>query len=395
MSGLGVAGAPVHGSPVGQAAPNLLPIHLPPGRFPGAALAHVGWTGLQEHDAWWLSAGYDGLALIGHPSGTHVMPSDSSDACLVVSHHARHVRFEGLIFHAGRQMVAMLGSLSSNAPSKRSLRCEFQGCVFTDEDRPDYADSKRAKWGLQSYQADLVFEGCTWSLPSISEHGLYCHGFSKEGVLVDRCTVEAVGAEGLKFTARPAAQYYPPEVPPGKHAAIDGVHPARGASIVIKQSVIEGYAREGWGGGVVVQGSGANVAIKQSSITSNTDRPAFAMDAGGIEHFSPHGVAGKGPGNGYLALSNSVFVAHGPEHVPGGVNVLRAVSARGVNIRWCGVWGPGTRAELRETGPAQIQGCNTPELAEQAAHREIETAGDPLVLPAGVPFSEGLEVEST
>lgn len=394
----GFAPAIVQDEPIALEPQGLLRIELPHEKLGGLNFGFDGWTPATKIDPYYLELGFEGVHLVGRPELTHVYPAKDADTTVYVSHRAGTLRFENLVFHCGSRMAIHIGVESAASAEPRPMRVEFINCgIVSDLEKP-------AKWGVMSYQASLLFEDC-WFEGKWYEHPTYQHGIAYPGTTFDGCRFDVECAEIIKLATRPLDTYYPEGTTPGKHAKIDGLHPARGpngerATLHVLDCYLTGWsaphAFHGGGGGAALVGQGPDVHIV-------VERSVFVNDDGGhavgiesmSEYFGPDGIATHRPGTGTVALIDSLFLADSDDGK--WQPLVRVHDGAALFVSGCGIYGERARfaVELMEGRTAIVAGCNTPEIRARAEEwlefAELDVALDDAIFDQGAgKVSDGL-----
>ena len=366
-------------------------VTLPPGQFPGAAIAYDGWTGLRHWDPFWLQQGYDSLIVRGHGDrDTHIVAPKIGEGgqraqdTLVLGKGAGPVRFENLTVHTGSRRAIFAGADHRPQIANPTFGwLEMVNC--------DMVSETRCAWGIHAYHYGGSIEHCDWHLSEVREHGLYAHGWGYPGWRVKGLHVHSVGSECLKFTRRPhEAAWIDAGLPVGRHAEAEGVSFVPRTAITIADCVLEGYANGingDNGAGIVMQGVGCTVSIRGVH-SVNSRRPAIAIDDGS-EWYSYSGVAGSHPAIDLIEIRECVLgTGSGP--------VLRVLSAEGLEVRDCALYGLGdsedpVRAHLENIESATVVGCNMGLPKQVAEQRGLNLSREAMLQPDWVPASRGFE----
>jgi hypothetical protein len=268
---------------------NLFVIPLGPGDHNGFDIDFQGWTGnnVKYQSSQWLSQGYDGVLFQGAGKGlTHIRPV--ADTNILVGLHDGIVAFEDLTIHCENQSGRGKGLHMGLSNPKGPVYPKFKAILKN----VDVVCENRAVWGLFSYQCDWELEDVTFDLANLNEHGLYCHGFAKEGVVIDNLTSHGTGAECLKFTARPSECQWVPN-----------------AWIIVRgANIANWYQPWSWrgGAGFVSQGSSAHILIQDSLFwggeDSNRGRCIMIDDGWPRFYSSLDGTKGEGPAQGHVII---------------------------------------------------------------------------------------------
>jgi hypothetical protein len=364
-------------------------IHLPAGNLPSISVkpAGAGWTGQTVNFLpFWRYNGYDGVHIVGKGKDETII-GDHVPISLLLSRHGGCYVLENLsikcgpVGGTGKGRGILVGNDAANVDDPVHTKLVLKNCrVFCP-------DEWRTAWGVHSYQTDLVYKDTIFDMKNSVEHASYAHGFSNKGALIERCEVTGVGAEGFKFTARPRTEYYPEgwDYSRSKHHEMDGMHPPLNgpeqSAIRIYHTTIRDWEQEwSWrgGGGVVIQGAGANVHLKGNQFYARDDHRrgrCIMIDDGGWEHFSPDGIAGEPPANGHILIEECLMVGAGsfegtwPNAQPlvriGKIsgNLDSGQIARSFQMKDCGLYGPQTILEIQNMSDKwSYEDCNTEEV---------------------------------
>lgn len=375
---------------------NLLKITLEPGRhYPSVAVkTQEGWTGQTlTYQPFWKNLGYDGVHVCcPDPENRAIFKADNATSTILLGRESGFVCFENVEIEAGfsgdergKGRAVFAGYDAINRDELLPFSVTFKNCVLRAP--------HQTTWGVHSYGCDLHFEDSLLDFKLANEHAVYMHGFYREGFSFVRSHVQASGAEGLKFTGRPRTEFYPDgwDYSRSPHHQMDGMHPpvdgTENATIRVLHSTIEDW-HQAWtwrgGGGIVVQGAGANVHVKGTKIIARSDHHlgrCLMIDDSGWEHFSPEGVGGEPPANGHVLIEDSMMVAAGPTPSPWRnpqpiVRVAHINSsgstgavARSFQMLRCGIYGPETHVEIKNMAASNlaIEECNTAEVGARCA----------------------------
>lgn len=377
------------------ASPNLFVVNLAAGDHPGFDIDFPGWTGnqIKKKSSDWLSQGFDGVLFQGAGVGaTRIRPQ--ADDCIFVGPHNGIVAFKDLSIGCksvvGKGKALHMGLANPSGPVNPNFMASLENVEV-------YAEGP-AVWGLFGYQCDWSLKNVTFNLAPLHEHGLYAHGFARQGAYVERLTVNGVGAECLKFTARPSESRW-----------------VKGAAIQVRNSTFKNWAQPwSWrgGAGFTAQGSSANILIENCRFYGGTtmDRGHCIMfDDSGKEFYGfVDGVPGVGPANGHILIRNTGCALNGVSDPwnnniswVGSLDQSRTppiTSAKSLTVDGCGYYGKNTlwnvsgRTGDLVAGRGTFSNCNTPQIRQLMANlgfrvdEETKIAG-----PGGLtPLSAGL-----
>lgn len=343
--------------------------------------------GHKVYPPFWIEQGFDGVHFIGAPNGATSFRG-AGNAGVFIGHDCGYVVFENITFFAGDLECVFAGweGYGNINQLPAYVTVHFINCRFVGLSVPS------GNWGVMGYDVDLIFEGCVWYCELLTEHGIYPHGFAKNGVWIRNCRIKGAGAEGWKFTCRPSIIYYPQELvdsqpfefesanPNGKwrHAKSDAGHFTPEATILIENSLVEGWGQpHSWRGGAAVSIQSANArVVARDLVCANpgTEKygKTFMMEARG-EYFDKdgnvHESQGRSPfGNQKTTLERVYCVA--PFRYQSG-NPRTIANFHGVEeleLIDCGFFGEGY-VGIKSTGKTTVRGCNTDGMLERA--REI------------------------
>lgn len=388
--------------------PRLMPIRMRAGVHPGYTVAFTGWTGNRTIMPFWFARGFDGAHIIGDGPDKTIFRSLGSSSTLIFGRRCGYIKIEGCTiktgYGAGKQKAISGGVDSANASNHIPYTIHLKNCVVEVDTTVD--SDGRPEWPIFINQGDIILENVVIKSRNSNEHALYVHGFGKYGALILNCEIDGVGAEGLKFTARPQAQYYtvPGLLQYAEHAYWDGYHPVdqQVAKIVVKNTIIRDWNQPwSWrgGAGMTVQGAGLNVLIEDSAFVDfGEKKPALAIDDGGVEHFGDNNIPGMGPANGHVVVRRTTL-ASGPgdswySNVAriGSLNSHSTIkTVRSALFQDCGIYGDHMLLQVSNTDSLKVKNCNTPEAAARARAFGVNTDHEAKLSYPGVfrPISEG------
>jgi hypothetical protein len=383
-------------------APNLFVINLPAGDNPAFNIDfhQSGHNPLVYDSNVWISQGFDGVLFKGAGRGvTRIIPQNA-DETIFVRQHNGIVAFQDLSIHYksrfGRGKAVHMGFENPSGPVFEKFALHLTRCSV---DEVGTLNVDNGVWGLFGYQFDGVLEDVIFNMTNSHEHGAYWHGFSKNGVSVNKLVVNGVGAECLKFTARPHECRW-----------------VKNALIKVTNSVFKNWANPvtSWrgGAGFTSQGSSANVWIENCRYYGgNTmDRAHCIMfDDSGLDFYGAvDGVPGVGPANGHLFIKNTGCALNGISDPwnnniswIGNLNPSRPppiISARSLLVDNCGYYGQNTLWNVSGKngdlvgGRGQFSNCNTPQIRQLMANLGFRVDTETMIAgPTGlVPMSRGL-----
>ena len=377
--------------------PNLFEIRLGAGRVNGFLVDWAaGWnpTSKRYQSSQWLSLGYDGVVFVGEGVDvTTLVPENSMVSDTVFSmRHPGIVKLKNLTVEtgtAGKGKAVSMGFENLSGPVVPKFACHLENVKVSCP--------VKGVWGLFGYQCDWKLENVTFDLAKTNEHGLYAHGFSTQGVYIDRLNVLGVGAEAIKFTARPGECRYVPNT-----------------IVHVKNSLFRNwYQPHSWrgGAGITLQGSSANLLVEDCRFVGAPDSynrsRCFFIDDSGSDYYDENGVAG-GPGapNGHVVVKRTAFstFAVGPDwfYNIGRMGPLGSKNppwvARSLRMVNCGVYGANSLFSISGPLGDSIQGnihianCNTPAIKDLMGRFGFYNGSESRIAgPNGlVPFSQGL-----
>lgn len=360
---------------------------------------NIGWwnNGVMIRDPnMWLSQGYKGIRFVGRGiDRTHIRPTTWDGITVAIRQHNGIVRFENCTIHAYGDTGVRAGE--QNTAHRLSPNFAFH-CInvrFVTDPSPD--GSHRTKWLALSYQCDIYLKGCIFDGKESVEHDFYTHGYSRQGVLIEDCQFRSAGAEGFKARPDQSETVWVPN-----------------ARIVIRRSMFADWHQPwSWRGGaaIVLQHSHANVLIERCvfrggspmpPVTLNNRSHAIMLSSEGGSYDTITGAVGSGFGQGFVLVRECALYGHSDfdwsnEIIRCARNSGSAMSARGILIEGCGVWGQLMLARMSQIPPGMgvIRGCNTPSLKEYCSDiLGMDTSREAMYPGAGrkIPLSEGIVV---
>jgi hypothetical protein len=354
----------------------------------------------------WLDQGYDGVLFKGQGIGaTRLQNQHGVDEMIFVGPHNGIVAFKDLTMnfrsYYGRGRALHMGLANPNGPIKEKFCAVLENVEVNDIGIKDPTTDTHGTWGIFGYQCDWILKNVTVSMPLSHEHFCYGHGFAKKGASVVNLTVNGVGGEGLKFTARPSECRW-----------------VKDALIHVKNSVFKNWAGpNSWrgGGGTVIQGASANVFIENSRYYGGTTMPrgkCTMFDDSGVDFYGAiNGVAGVGPANGHIYIKDTGCALDG-ESDPWNNNIawIGALaysarqkpvhSARSLTIDGCGYYGKNTLWNISGPegdmifGKVNFRNCNTPQIRNLMGNMGFRVDAETMIAhPGGLtPLSQGLVI---
>lgn len=344
----------------------------------------------------WLDRGYEGIRIIGTGAGpTHLRCTSHDGVTLWASRHPGVVRLENIHLHSGFRCASQFGEPNHSRVLVPKFRLELSGCQVTVEAPTAFG---RTKWGLFTYQADLLLQDVLGDAYHASEHLLYSHGFARHGALLERVESVASGAETFKFRNDPNEILWA-----GPRAWIR----------IRDSSARDWYQLHSDRGGaaVVVQGGGCNIEIRGfvafgghalPGIGAHQRSKAIMISSEPGGYSAIDGTRDRGPGNGFVFISN-VGAVGGPGAPDwSGSEIIRVgqnsgatqKSARAVSIENCALFGLREHVSVHGIGGRfRLSGCNTQELRESAAAIGMNTQEEASILTASgiIPVSAGFD----
>ena len=347
--------------------PNLYVIDLPAGEVPSFDIDFHQSNGRVKYNSQlWLGAGYDGVWFRGQGRDVTFLKPDAAnqwvDSNVFIGPHSGIVRFSKMTIGSARTKCIHAGLENHVLPIKK-LKIEIRNCrVVTDPPKayPPQTGLSRVKWALFGYQCDWDVRNTVIDNRESVEHALYAHGFAETGVLWRNVHVVASGAEGLKVTARPGECMW-----------------VQGAKVIVQDCKIENWYQDwSWrgGGGIVCQGSGADIEVTRTYLLGSRDynrSRCFMVDDSGLDFYGPDGQAGVGAANGHVILHQVAGISMpGPDWYSNiaRIGTLRPdrpqpLCARSLTMTQCGFYGDKTLLNLARNaieGAVSISDCNSP-----------------------------------
>lgn len=373
----------------------LMEYHLPEG---DVGSINIGWfkngasTKLDPNT--WLAQGYDGIRIIGKGADKTAIRCDSWDGItLAVGRHAGVVQLEGVHLYAGFDRACSFGEQNHAKILEPKFQFRFlnsKATVLPPTERG------RTKWLLFGYNSDVYLQDVELDAYHASEHASYWHGFSKNGLLWDRVTVRASGAEQCKV----------------RSDTTETAWAGNKTWVIVRDSSFRNWYQP-WsargGAAIVLQGAAANALIERSqfwggndleNIPGNQRSKCIMISSEGLSYDTVTGKENVGFGNGYVVVR--LCALRGYSKVGWHNTILRAgrnggsqASCRGLLIDNCGVWGPMMQVQTGEIpeGMMQIQNCNTPALRNISEAIGMDTMYE-ATYPASnraIPLSEGIK----
>ena len=379
-------------------APNLYVVNLPAGDTPGFDIDISGWTGNQRKmsSTEWLSQGYDGILFKGQgKTKTRIRPM--ADTNVFVGSHNGIIAFESLTLgcrsFVGKGKALHMGFENSHGPVREKFKAILRD-VEIDAEGP-------VVWGLFGYQNDWELQDVYFN-PSMfqsHEHGLYAHGFAKTGATFHNVRIDGIGAEALKFTARPTECKFVPNI-----------------LVHIKNCVFKNWFNPvtSWrgGAGLVAQASTAHFVIEDTYYWGNqTDynrSKCVMIDGNGTgDYNSITGEVGTaGPYNGHVILKRVAMTgATGPAwytpimRVGNNSGAVGPHCARSFLMEECGVYGKFRQIQIHGSmgdafkGPGLIKNCNTPQIRDFLSAAGMNVNDEARIDTGGFPpVSQGLVI---
>lgn len=272
-------------------------------------------------------------------------------------------------------------------------------CHFTDKGHP--IEGKYGIFGIYTHQGSETLRNVTANLGSLSQHFRYGHGFGAGPVIWDNVKVTASGAEIFKQRTPPHRRKYPESYGfdyfdhnGPYNSANDGVFwltPGERPQIIIENSDLRNWAaqsvdptRKPWGGGIVLQGSGADLTVRDTLLigggdfvddqgrqrTSAPDKLAIGIDNGARlgtdppaeygEYFLKDGSCAphdpSQPANGQILFEDCIIYIPGvPDKV---VPIMRLMHSEGFIFQNCII---ASHHDVRigmDDSPVTFYGCN-------------------------------------
>lgn len=361
----------------------------------------VEWPSNTGNSAKHTLDGFDGIKFAGQGKDlTHVVPSPSGWITCFLGPGAKHVEFHGMTIHGARTRAVHQGieNIPANGGTFQNCTLIFADChiqadepgsapwvvtsKYTDPATGALLPGQTSTWGIFTYNADIFASRCSFDWKRGAEHALYAHGMGLRGILIDECDFQTSGGECVKLATRPGEAFWLPN-----------------QTVLVQNSTFRDWGPQPWswrgGGGVVIQGGGANVYVQGCQFfggPGHAKSRAVMIDDGGWMRFysALDGTPGKGPANGWVLIQDTLIVGDGkPEWglcarvgtlSPGaGIDV-----ARGYGVIGCGIYSLSDtcKVEIGQVlgGNVLIERCNTPEIrsivdAIVPVHAEAMIAG--------------------
>ena len=380
---------------------NLYTIPLAAGDHPSI---NIDWfrNGAQElRSAEWLSKGYDGVRFQGEGiEATHLRCTSWDGITIAVRQHEGVVEFRDLTIHAGYDRGTAFGEQNTpeaQAARGRPLSPRFQARLVNVRavvEPPSAYGGKRPKWLVFGYQVDLFMSRVELDATEAVEHAVYLHGFARRGAYLDRVDFQGSGAEGFKV----------------RSDATETVWAGPNQWIILRGCTFRDWFQPwSWrgGGGVVLQGTGANVLLERcafyggtsiGTVTAYQRSKAVMVSSEGESWDAVTGALGTGFGNGSVTLREcAMFGGPGPDWYSSIARCARnggsQLSARSFRLERCAVWGRRMNVQISDlpAGGFEAVGCNTPELREWSEAHGMDTSAEAVFLTSqrAVPLSEG------
>lgn len=373
----------------------LFEMRLPAGDVSGIDIDYAtssGHTKLWSRD--WLAHGYDGIRIIGAGrDATHMRPT-WDDTTFRAVQHSGLVQMEELTIHCGAARGVFFGLQNT---AKRPPDPKFQLLMLNGAkviaDPPRAGMNRSTKWGIFGYQSDVFLQDVELDCYFAAEHSSYWHGFSKRGLMWERVTMRASGAEGCKVRADSTE-----------------TAPTPGAAITIIDSTFRNWYQT-WsdrgGAGLVVQGGAADVSLDRCvfwgggalpGVPSNARSHCVMISSEGLSYDTEGGTTG--PGNGHVRLHACAM--EGLSTVDWNNSILRVArnggtqsAAKSVTVDSCGLWGALMLVQITDvpSGEVKILNCNTPALRNYCGHALGMNVNHEATFPTSVrkvPISEGI-----
>jgi hypothetical protein len=386
--------------------PSLLEYRQGAGTFPGTTVAFNGWTGNQNIRPFWLDQGYAGIHVMGRGPERTIYRSMTSESTLIFGRHCGYVKIENVTiqngFAPGKQKAIFGGVDAANAPDLVPYTIHLKNCVIETARTAD--PDGHPEWPIFINQGDIILENCVIRSRNSNEHALYVHGFGRYGAYIINTVIDGVGAEGLKFTARPQARYYqdPGLLQYAGNAYTDGYHPIEQTQwIVVRNTQIHDWNQPwSWrgGAGMTVQGAGINVLVEDSAFVDFHElKPALAFDDSGVEHFGDGNIAGRSPANQDIIVRRTTLASGpGPSWYTnvariGSLNPNSSVlTVKSALFEDCGIYGDHMMLSVSNCDNLRVRNCNTPAAAERARTFGVDTTHEAMLAYNGFrPVSQG------
>jgi hypothetical protein len=388
--------------------PNLKLIELPEGDQTGFNIDwdQNGHNLKKYYSRNWLDSGYDGVEFKGQGIGvTRVQNQHNVDEMIFVGPHNGIVKFTNMTMnfrsYYARGRALHMGLANPSGPIKEKFTAYLEDVEVNDNGTGSGTTDTHGTWGIFGYQCDWILKRVKVNMPLSHEHFCYGHGFAKKGAYVEGLKVNGVGAEGLKFTARPSECRW-----------------VKDALIHIKNSAFNNWGGpNSWrgGGGTVIQGASANVFIENSryygGATMDQSKCIMFDDSGNDFYGSINGVPSQGPANGHIYIKNTGCAHPGvPRQWNNNISWVGALnpagrmppvhSARTLTVDSCGYYGEDTYWNIGGAngdlmlGAVNFRNCNTPEIRALMGNLGFRVDVETKILhPGGLtPLSQGLHI---
>jgi hypothetical protein len=341
---------------------NLYEIRLPAGDVGSINIAFFrNGASMQLDPQAWLSQGYDGVRLIGAGVDRTVIRCNAWDGrTIAVGRHPGVVQLEGVTLYAGNTSATQIGEQNFTGQTVPAFGFRFYESKAIV---PEPGSLGRSKWLLFGYQSDVHLRDVELDAYHALEHASYWHGHAKRGLLWERVTMRASGAEGCKIRsdATETAWAGPNAWTIVRGSSFRNWHQpwsSRGGAAIVLQGAATHVLIEGstfWGGGAAghIESQMRSKAIMISSEADSFDQAT--------------GARGTGFGNGFVSIRRCAL--RGYSDYDWHNTIIRCApnsgtqkAARGLLIDQCGVWG---KNMIVQTGgmperTTLIQRCNSP-----------------------------------
>lgn len=362
-------------------------VELPAGPVAGFDVEWAGHTG--NHTKYSLDddgdgkPDWDGIRFVGMGQGiTHVVPQTSDDSTIFVGPYAgtaedqRPIRLEffDLTIHGGPRKALHQGIENRPMNGQPYVPCTiaFVRCSIEADEPGEYPWTPAAGglgntsvWGIFGYNCSFQLENCLIDWTRGAEHALYDHGMAQPGIIFSHVIVVGSGGEILKVATRPGEAFYVPNV----YVLVDGCS-------------FQNWGPQPWswrgGGGIVLQGSGANLIVRDSEFLGGPgaakSRTIMLDDGGSGRYYNTlTGEVGTGPANGWVLLERVLLVGDG---LPSWAILARAGAnsgtyagqtvCRAYGMLNCGVYSLSETSKVELAGiqgnSLAVVGCNTPQI---------------------------------
>ena len=386
--------------------PSLLELRIPAGTFPGYTIAFNGWTGNTRIPPFWFKKGFQGVHLICAGPDKTIFHAQNSEATFVLGRKCGYIKIENATIKngsgPGKQKSIFGGVDSANASNLIPYTVHLKNCVLEIARTSD--PDGHPEWPIFINQGDVILEDCIIRSANSNEHALYVHGFGKYGAYILNTVIDGVGAEGLKFTARPQWRYYqdPSILAAAKSAYTDGYHPIDQDNwIVVRNTVVKDWNQPwSWrgGAGMTLQGAGLNALIEDCAFVDfGENKPALGIDDSSVEHFGANNVAGIGPANGNLVCRRSIFASGpGPVWLGPVINIGSLINSSdkilaSAEFDSCGIYGENMLLSIKGVDQLILNNCNNEIINQLAQTYGIDTSFEARLNYAGqlIPVSHG------